>query len=264
MRTISVLFTLLFLASATPAIAEIPERCIVVGETRKISTFCGDFERRIGQYRTPVRTLEEVGCPKEIIVRYTDPETNKVETHVANRRGTSILTCKGGAMSIGIAPESSPSRPAARPSLPQGRPSGPPAVAQPQQPVAPQSLVARPAERPSPPPAVSAPTPAKPKLWNATAAGIWHVNGAVQVSIGYSGARRTPEEARSSALQACQSGGQNCKASQAFDFGCLYIATGRNSRGAGWVTSYTSAKTTERCREQGYTSCRTPIGGCVE
>ncbi|MDB5225327.1 MAG: hypothetical protein JWL87_279 [Candidatus Adlerbacteria bacterium] len=108
------------------------------------------------------------------------------------------------------------------------------------------------------------PAPAKRVYWNAVAGGIWNsADGAVQVAIGYSGARNSSSEAKASALRACKQSGRNCEAGEAFNFGCLYITTGRKKGAAGWVSRATSADTTKRCNEV-YASCKTPIGGCVE
>jgi hypothetical protein len=102
------------------------------------------------------------------------------------------------------------------------------------------------------------------KRWNAVAASIWKVRGRVFVAVGYSGLRRTADEAEASAIDRCRgAGGRNCKVQGPFDFGCVYITTGSTARRAGWTSGPSSENAYNRCRASGF-SCKTPIGGCVE
>ncbi len=115
-----------------------------------------------------------------------------------------------------------------------------------------------------------APTPreeppaAAPVRWNSVASAIWRVRGRVRVAIGYSGTRKSAEEARSSAIEACKNaGGTDCKALGAWNSGCLYITTGHTANRAGWASGATSEAALSKCRGDGFT-CKTPIGGCVD
>jgi hypothetical protein len=73
----------------------LPEGCVVLGAPRLVNSMC-DFKPGHMLYYTPVKTSTAVGCPEEIIVEYIDPETKKLQTWVANRRGTNIETCTAG------------------------------------------------------------------------------------------------------------------------------------------------------------------------
>ncbi len=113
-------------------------------------------------------------------------------------------------------------------------------------------------EPPPPPP------PPPPERWNSAAAAIWHVRGRVRVAIGYSGIRSSADDARASAIEACQkAGGQGCKAIGAWNAGCLYITTGHTTNRAGWASGASSDAATKKCRSDGFT-CKPPIGGCVD
>jgi hypothetical protein len=117
---------------------------------------------------------------------------------------------------------------------------------------------------PAPAPAPREERPAPPTRWNAIASAIWHVRGRVRVAIGYSGARASDEDARSSAIDACRNaGGSGCKAVGAWNSGCVYITTGHTGSRAGWASGATSEAATAKCRGNGFT-CKTPIGGCVD
>jgi tetratricopeptide (TPR) repeat protein len=114
---------------------------------------------------------------------------------------------------------------------------------------------------PSPPPPPAPPPP--PPSWHAIAASIWKVRGIVQVAYGYSGTRANQEAANDSAVSACRgAGGPSCKPIVALSFGCLYITSGRNSRGAGWASGPSTEAAVSKCRSNGYT-CKQPIGGCL-
>jgi len=85
----------------------------------------------------------------------------------------------------------------------------------------------------------------------------------VHVAIGYSGVRSSADDARSSAVEACRkAGGSGCKAIGAWNSGCLYITTGRNSNRAGWGSGGDVDTALKKCRAYGFT-CKQPIGGCV-
>lgn len=100
--------------------------------------------------------------------------------------------------------------------------------------------------------------------WNSVASSIWRVHGRVHVAIGYSGVRSSADEARESALDACRSaGGTTCKATGAWNSGCVYITTGSAARRAGWASGDSAEAALKRCRSDGFT-CKQPIGGCVE
>jgi hypothetical protein len=115
-----------------------------------------------------------------------------------------------------------------------------------------------------PPAAAREEPPAPPVRWNSVAAGIWRVRGRVHVAIGYSGARSSAEDATSSAVDACVSGGgRNCKALGAWNSGCAYITTGHAVNRAGWASGATIEAALKKCRGDGF-SCKPPIGGCVE
>lgn len=115
-----------------------------------------------------------------------------------------------------------------------------------------------------PPAAAREEPPAPPARWNSVAAGIWRVRGRVHVSIGYSGTRPSAEDAKSSAVDACASGGgRNCKAAGAWNSGCVYITTGHAVNRAGWASGATIEAALKKCRGDGF-SCKPPIGGCVD
>jgi hypothetical protein len=119
-----------------------------------------------------------------------------------------------------------------------------------------------PMETPSPPTQQQAPPP--PARWNSAAAAIWRVRGVVHVAIGYSGIQESADDARMSAVKACQSaGGRGCKAIGAWNKGCIYITTGSGSNQAGWGSGGDIATALEKCRGYGF-SCKQPIGGCVD
>jgi Domain of unknown function (DUF4189) len=120
------------------------------------------------------------------------------------------------------------------------------------------------APAPTPTPREEPPAPA-PVRWNSVASAIWHARGGrVRVAIGYSGARASAEEARSSAIDACKNaGGSGCKALGAWNSGCLYITTGHTANRAGWASGATSEAALNKCRGDGFT-CKEPIGGCVD
>jgi len=213
-----------FLAGIAAAHADVPEGCVTLGTPRKVSSMC-DFKKGVPMFYTPVRTTPIEGCPADLTVLYLDPQTQKLTSWEATRKGTTIETCGSGVTAVKIKQASH--------------------------------------ARTSPSPRPQAAAPSKKVYWNAVAGGIWKVNGAVQVAIGYSGARNSASEAQASALRACSSAGQNCQASKAFNSGCFYITTGRNSDSAGWVASYSSSEASARCNAK-YSACKTPIGGCVE
>ncbi len=120
-----------------------------------------------------------------------------------------------------------------------------------------------PAPTPRPSPQEEPPTPAAPH-WNSVASAIWRVRGRVRVAIGYSGTRSSAEDARASALEACQkAGGSGCKALGAWNAGCVYITTGHAVNRAGWASGATSEAALSKCRGDGFT-CKPPIGGCVD
>jgi hypothetical protein len=99
--------------------------------------------------------------------------------------------------------------------------------------------------------------------WNSVAASIWKVDGKMHVAIGYSGTRSTADDARSSAIQACRdAGGRTCKATGAWNSGCVYITTGNAVNKAGWGSGDSVEQALSKCREQGLT-CKQPVGGCV-
>jgi hypothetical protein len=113
---------------------------------------------------------------------------------------------------------------------------------------------------PSPPP--PAPPP-PPPMWNSVASSLWKVRGRAHVAIGYSGTRQTDQQARDSAIQACQdAGGPTCKANGAWSSGCVYITTGSARNRAGWVSGDSVDSVLSKCRADGF-RCKTPIGGCV-
>lgn len=118
----------------------------------------------------------------------------------------------------------------------------------------------------SPMNAPSAPSPQAappPEQWNSAAAAIWRVRGVVHVAIGYSGTQQSADDARTSAVKACQAaGGSGCKAIGAWNSGCLYITTGRSSNRAGWGSGGDVDTALKKCRAYGFT-CKQPIGGCV-
>jgi hypothetical protein len=115
-----------------------------------------------------------------------------------------------------------------------------------------------------PPPVARDEPPAAPERWNSAAAAIWHVRGQVRVAIGYSGVRSSAEDARASAIEACQkAGGSGCKAVGAWSSGCLYITTGHTAKRAGWASGASSEAATNKCRGDGFT-CKPPIGGCLD
>jgi tetratricopeptide (TPR) repeat protein len=135
----------------------------------------------------------------------------------------------------------------------------PPAPARPEPP--PPS--ARPEPR-SPPAVAPAPPPPPPKPWNSVAAAIWKVNGRVRVAVGYSGTRATESDAKARAVEACRNtGGQDCQAKGAWNYGCVYITTGNTTNRAGWGSGDSIAEALRKCRQQGL-DCKQPIGGCVE
>jgi hypothetical protein len=150
--------------------------------------------------------------------------------------------------------------PSARPSeTPSARPSDRPGGA----PGAGLGGRSTPAE-PEPPPVMRDEPPAAPERWNSAAAAIWHVRGRVRVAIGYSGIRSSADDARSSALEACQkAGGSGCKAVGAWNAGCLYITTGHTANRAGWASGATTDAALKKCRGDGFT-CKPPIGGCLD
>jgi len=112
-----------------------------------------------------------------------------------------------------------------------------------------------------PPPAPPAPPPER---WNAVAAGISKIRGGIaHVAIGYSGVRSSPEEAKRSAQNACSEMGSNCKPSNAWNSGCVYITTGVKGSTVKWASGDTVDAAVSRCRQSGY-SCKAPIGGCVD
>ena len=118
------------------------------------------------------------------------------------------------------------------------------------------------APKPEPPPPPPPPPP-RPTYWHAIAASLWKVRGIVQVAYGYSGTRATEEAAKDSAINACSgAGGPTCRVIVAPSFGCLYITSGRNSRGAGWASGASIEAAVSKCRSNGYT-CKQPIGGCL-
>ncbi len=110
----------------------------------------------------------------------------------------------------------------------------------------------------------TAATPAAPPTrWNSVAASIWKVSGRVHVAIGYSGTRSSADDARSSAVQACRdAGGKTCKATGAWNSGCVYITTGSAVNRAGWGSGDTVEQALSKCRGQGL-KCKQPIGGCL-
>jgi hypothetical protein len=102
------------------------------------------------------------------------------------------------------------------------------------------------------------------KPWNSVASSIWKDEGTVHVAIGYSGTQPTEAEARDSAIQACRdAGGTTCKATGAWNYGCVYITTGNAENRAGWGSGDSIAQATAKCEAQNLT-CKPPIGGCVE
>jgi hypothetical protein len=116
-----------------------------------------------------------------------------------------------------------------------------------------------PSPAPSPPPQPAPPPP----MWNSIAASIWKSRGRVHVAIGYSGTRQTDQEARESAIQACQNaGGPTCKATGAWNAGCVYITTGSARNRAGWASGDSIDAALSKCRGNGF-RCKTPIGGCA-
>jgi len=119
-----------------------------------------------------------------------------------------------------------------------------------------------PAEAPTPAPQhESAPVA---EHWNSAAAAIWTRRGTSHVAVGYSGVRQSAEDARESALDACRNaGGQGCKTIGAWNTGCLYITTGRNSSRVGWGSGGSVEASLKKCRSYGFT-CKPPIGGCVD
>lgn len=122
---------------------------------------------------------------------------------------------------------------------------------------------------PLPPPASQTlqpppPPPPPPKPWNAIASSIWKVKGRVHVAIGYSGTRQTEVDARQSAVDACKgAGGPACKATGAWNYGCVYITTGSTTNRAGWASGDSIEAALKKCRSNGF-KCKQPIGGCVE
>jgi Putative bacterial sensory transduction regulator/Domain of unknown function (DUF4189) len=123
--------------------------------------------------------------------------------------------------------------------------------------------VATPAPPPPPSPAPPPQPAPPPPMWNSVAASIWKVRGRVNVAIGYSGTRQTDQEARESAIQACENaGGPTCKATGAWSSGCVYITTGSARNRAGWASGDSIDAALNKCRGNGF-RCKTPIGGCV-
>ena len=92
--------------------------CIVIGEPRLVSTMC-DFKDGHRLFRTRVQTQTEPGCPYSITIEYTDPDTKKVLSAVATRRGVVLETCTAGAQDVRIKPPSASQRPAGNRDLPR-------------------------------------------------------------------------------------------------------------------------------------------------
>jgi len=103
------------------------------------------------------------------------------------------------------------------------------------------------------------------KLWNSFSVATWRsADGKAHWAVGYSGNRPTEQEARTSAVSACASrGGVGCDTKGAWNFGCVYITTGRRKNGATYGSSDSVEAALKKCREGGYT-CKQPIGGCVD
>src|ERR1700687_1780707 len=89
--------------------------------------------------------------------------------------------------------------------------------------------------------------------WIAVAATHWKDGGGTAHSaIGYSGVRHSEEEARATALDACNSsGGVGCKVLGAWDSGCIYITSGGSSDKAGYGAGATAAEALSNCRGEG-------------
>jgi uncharacterized protein DUF4189 len=101
--------------------------------------------------------------------------------------------------------------------------------------------------------------------WIAVAATHWRDgSGAAHSAIGYSGIRRSQDEAAASALDACKSsGGVGCKVLGAWDSGCIYITSGSSSEKAGYGAGESVAQALGNCRGEGLV-CKPPVGGCIE
>jgi hypothetical protein len=120
-------------------------------------------------------------------------------------------------------------------------------------------------EAPPPPPQPAPVTPSpRVALWNSVAGSTWKVRGRAFVAIGYSGLLPSAEEAKAVAEQKCrEAGGPTCKAVGAWNYGCVYITVGSNTRDAGWAAGDTTDDAMKRCRSMRF-QCKPPIGGCVE
>jgi hypothetical protein len=101
--------------------------------------------------------------------------------------------------------------------------------------------------------------------WIAVAATHWKDGGGTAHSaIGYSGIRHSEEDARASALDACNSsGGVGCKVLGAWDSGCIYVTSGSSSDKAGYGAGGSAAEALSNCQGEGLV-CRQPVGGCIE
>jgi hypothetical protein len=101
--------------------------------------------------------------------------------------------------------------------------------------------------------------------WIAVAATHWKDGGGTAHSaIGYSGIRRSEDEAAASALDACNSsGGVGCKVLGAWDSGCIYITSGSSADKAGYGAGESVAQALNNCRGEGLV-CKPPVGGCIE
>jgi hypothetical protein len=84
---------------------QISDSCISIGEPKKISSLC-DF-KPLPMYQTFVRTVAAPGCPTQITVGYREPDTGKLLTHVATRKGAAIFSCGEGIARVFIADSAS-------------------------------------------------------------------------------------------------------------------------------------------------------------
>lgn len=75
--------------------------CIVVDASRAVSSTC-DFRDGVTMYETRVRSAPEVGCPLDIPITYRDPESRRVLSETATRRGVVISTCRSGPVDVEI------------------------------------------------------------------------------------------------------------------------------------------------------------------
>jgi hypothetical protein len=101
--------------------------------------------------------------------------------------------------------------------------------------------------------------------WIAVAATHWRDGGGTARSaIGYSGIRRSEDEAAASALDACNSaGGVGCKVLGAWDSSCIYITSGSSADKAGYGAGETAAQALSNCQGEGLV-CKPPVGGCID